>query len=622
MKRALLIGSQVAGLAGVHNDITAIGPRLAARGFELDIHTETAASREGILAGLRRLITDSAPEDAALIYYSGHGARIHDQRQRSGQPGEPRLLHCLVPTDWHDEGFRGLLDLELALLLVELTEKTRNVAVILDCCHSARMWKGLGDNAVARALDRIHVAGVAERLDQLDLSRLHAESNPHAVRLVAAEADRAAYELPLDFEGKRQRMGIMTAMLVAVLDELGEARVSWRTVGMLVRERVMQRCDFQRPEIEGPGQRYLFELATADHGGGVTYFLDRGQPALRTSRLLGAEVGARYAIMPMGCSEYDESKTMAEAEVIAISGTRVHVRLELREGATAPGMGALAFLREGPLGKQVVRIHGEGETAETIAKLVGASKYLTVAVDEASTAFIGLEVGEQLTLRGAGGTALTHPERNDANGRYHLLAELERRARAETLRNLGDGGLNARFDVEWGRVIDGKRHPMTEGETVHVGDGIYLEFSNRSKDPLLFAVFDIGVDGEIVLLTTAEPSGTKVEPGGAYALGLERGDDGLPMSWPENVPDAVPLSESLVIIASNERHDFTTLETQKGARGQAERSATELEQILSQIGVAGTRNLGNRRRGESGAYAVRRVNFVVSAQRRAPPTVA
>jgi hypothetical protein len=614
LKRALIIGSETGGLAGVHNDVATIGPRLEARGFELDVHTGADASREGILAGLRRLITDSGPDDAALIYYSGHGARIRNPRYTSGSRGEPQLLQSLVPTDWGDGGFRGLLGVELSLCLAELTEKTHNVAVILDCCHSARMWRGVGDDAVARALERAEVETLGDRLEQLtklDLSKLHAESNPHAVRLVAAEADRSAYELKLDFQGKRQSMGIMTAMLCAVLDELGDARVSWRTLGMLVRERVMQRYDYQRPELEGPGRRYVFEVAKAEFGGGVVYFQDRGQPALRTSRLLGAELGARYAIMAAGCGEYDESKIVAEAEIIDIAGTLARVRLDPREGAPEPSMGALAFLLAAPLSTRAVRIRGEGAAAEAMRELIWASKYLSLALDSNSAAFIELEVGEQLTLFRDSDTALTFPVPNDSAGQQRTLDELERRARADALRNLGDGELDARVDVKWGRVIDGQPCPMTAGETVHVGDALYVELGNASKVALLFAVFDIGVDGAITLLTAAEPSGTKIEPGKSYVLGLELGNRGLPMSWPEHTPAAVSLPESLIVIASTERHDFTALE---GRRSGPE--ASELEQILGQIGGGGIRNLGAERRRDSGAYLVQRIDFLTSPQPR------
>lgn len=628
MKRALLIGSQVAGLTGVHNDIAAMHSRLESRGFELDVRTEGAASREGILQGLDRLITDSAEQDAVVIYYSGHGARVHNPRHLPSTRNEPQLLHCLVPTNWFEPGFHGLLDIELSRQLAELTGKTRNVALILDCCHSARMWKGADNQAVARALDRVVVAGVGEHLELLerrererefDQSKLHAESNPYAVRLVAAEADRSAYEMPVELAGKRQRMGIMTVMLCEVLDELGDARVSWRTLAMLVRERVMQSNNYQRPEVEGPSQRYLFETASAKLDGGVAYFEDRGRPALRTCRLLGAEVGARYALMQPGASEYDPSKTVAQAVITDFVGAGAHVRIEPLGDAKPPSVGTLGFLLEAPLGKRGVRVRGEGPNVVPMCEAIAASKYVTVAsgAEGGAVAFLEVAVGDELTLLADSGHALAYPERNSATGRDRLVRELERWARAETLRELGDGELRSRWDFEWGRVVDGQKVPMTAGEMVHSGDGIYVEFTNHSKRPLLFTALDVGVDGAITLLTSAEPSGTKVEAGASYVLGLELGDEGLPVSWPEHVPDAVPLRESLLLIVSESRHDFTVLETSGSARGPAKSPRTSLEHVLDQIGRGGTRNVDGQRQAESASYAVARLDFVTSAQLRA-----
>lgn len=618
-KRALIIGSQTLGLTGVHNDVETISARLRRRGFELDVRIEDQASREGILAGLARLIHDSRANDAALIYYAGHGGRVVNPRHGPERRREPPLLHCLVPTDWSEARFRGLLDLELSLHLAELTAATRNVAVILDCCHAARMWRGSGDDAVPRALDRVCVGDIDEQLACLrerDLSRLHAESNPDAVRLVATEADRSAFETTLQIDGRRERSGLMTTMLARVLDELGDARVSWRTLGLLVRERVMQHYDFQRPEIEGPGQRYLFELDTAGYGGSVAYFLDEGRPALRACRLLGAGPGARYAIMPAGVTEYDEDQTVAEATVTRLLGTAAHVDLDLRDAMAEPSVGALAFPLELPLGKQLIRVEGQGPSADAMRELISASAFVDVAGDD-DAALLSVEVGERIELLADSGAALAFPDQNIGSGRRRLLTDLERWAQAETLRNLPDGELDCAYAIEWGRVVDGEQVPMNDGEAVHVGDRIYVTFANRSTTPLLFTVFNVGVDGSVTLLTAAEPSGTRVEPGQSYVLGLDRGQDGLMVHWPESVPDHAALPESLIAIVSEGRHDFAAFEIAgRKTRSMARGPGTALERALDQIGAATTRNVTAEDRTGAARYAVSRHDFVAEPQPR------
>lgn len=72
-RRALVVGSQIEGLRGVHNDVTAMVDVLTVRGFAIDQRTGDAASRAGILDGYDRLIEASSDGDAAVVYYSGHG---------------------------------------------------------------------------------------------------------------------------------------------------------------------------------------------------------------------------------------------------------------------------------------------------------------------------------------------------------------------------------------------------------------------------------------------------------------------------------------------------------------------------------------------------------------------
>ena len=168
--------------------------------------------------------------------------------------------------------------------------------------------------------------GAIEQVATLDLSKLHAESNPHAVRLVAAEADRSAYELMLEFQGKRQRMGIMTAMLCAVLDELGNARVSWRTLGMLVRERVMQRYREHNPgpwaivhtrDAKMIGTCSYGSWAREDYRAEVGYVLNRrywGQ---------GYMAEAVRAIVDFGFRELGMNRIQARCDVPNIGSARV-----------------------------------------------------------------------------------------------------------------------------------------------------------------------------------------------------------------------------------------------------------------------------------------------------------
>ena len=144
-KRALLIGSQTYGLTGVNGDVALMAETFAARGFDVAVHLEEAATRAAILDAYEKLIADtpSGSTEPVVIYYSGHGGRTPldgwEERQRTGERSH---LHYIVPFDMaatSESDFRGVLAEELSALQARLTERTANVTTILDCCHSGTM---------------------------------------------------------------------------------------------------------------------------------------------------------------------------------------------------------------------------------------------------------------------------------------------------------------------------------------------------------------------------------------------------------------------------------------------------------------------------------------------------
>src|SRR5262245_16575001 len=134
-RRALLIGSPMGGLTGPMPDVFRMKKALEARGFEITLCGDGDATRAGILGSCEALIAKASSDAAALVYYPGHGGR---GRLRGG-----RDYQYIVPMDFERSasGYRGIVSLELSAMLKRLTDKTRNVTVVLDCCHSAHMTR-------------------------------------------------------------------------------------------------------------------------------------------------------------------------------------------------------------------------------------------------------------------------------------------------------------------------------------------------------------------------------------------------------------------------------------------------------------------------------------------------
>src|SRR6185503_18372199 len=97
--------------------------------------TEKPATRENILASLDALVAAVVSGDRVFVYYSGHGGRV----PVTGTDGRTFHREALVPVDFHEgaEVPRLVFDFELNQLLRAIAARTRSVALVLDCCHSA-----------------------------------------------------------------------------------------------------------------------------------------------------------------------------------------------------------------------------------------------------------------------------------------------------------------------------------------------------------------------------------------------------------------------------------------------------------------------------------------------------
>ena len=201
-KRALLIGSQTYGLTGVNGDVALMAETFAARGFDVTVQVDEAATRAAILDAYEKLIaeTPDGSGDPVVVYYSGHGGRTAlDGWEGRQLEGARTHLRYIVPFDMAastESDFRGLLAEELSALQARLTERTANVTTILDCCHSGTMSRdpSMTPKAVPRDFPIAGAVPLLDRLDALAADDGWDASNRLAVRVVACDPTQSAYE--------------------------------------------------------------------------------------------------------------------------------------------------------------------------------------------------------------------------------------------------------------------------------------------------------------------------------------------------------------------------------------------------------------------------------------------
>lgn len=609
-RRALLIGASLAGrpreaLRGVVNDLEAVSETLRGYGFACERCQDDGATRSGILERIARLIDQTRADDAIVLYYSGHGASITNVEHIPDQKTpdhEPPFYQCLVPEDFYDSGdedFRGILDIELAYLIARLAERTRNVSVVLDCCHSGGMVRR-DERGRIKALDpkgfdptlRPYNRGIRKRLDELGARidregaawpALHPDTHPRVVRLEAARAGELAYEREVD--GRYH--GLLTAAWVDAMARSHGRPVTWDAIEHLVSMRMARKHGIERwSGIAGPRHRLLFQLEESAAPGalGITY---RGQAwYLRGGTLHGIQTGDRFRLVPAGAEDAEHELGCATAVDVGADETRVDLSIMAEEAASLDDARAVPLLRGGPW-RSVELLRARGPVRAALHRHLGATGVLTLhgGGGECLATVVETSAATEpplVEIRDARGAPVTPPVPT-GEAVIPVLLRLQRAAIVRALEGgRGEHALPTPFEVRWRRTSDDEplclQHlgdnrlagASREPAAITEGDEIHCEVENRARlrkrpDPLYLTVLDVDVDGKVSLRTRAQPTGFEIQPGpyDGYVLG-RRNNGGLTplaMDWPHGMPRSGPGLRSLVLIVADRPHDLRALET-------------------------------------------------------------
>jgi len=582
-QRALVLGSQIDGLRGVGNDTQRMAAMLDARGFEVDLRVGGEATRAGMLAGYDRLIEASAPGDAAVVYYCGHG--FHAQ-----VPHEGRAWQCIAPTDLRAgtvTDWRGITAWELSIKQAQLTARTRNVTVILDCCHAAQLSRGDDDpGATPRALPHPVDRGFDHHLAVLRATygaAFHAVDplgNPDAVRLVACGQNEAAFEYQ-DAHG--QHHGAFTDVLVDALTQLGSAPVSWASLIGSIRASVLRRFVRQRPALEGPAHRAPFSLAEHDDLRRVAVSAAGAHVELAIGRLTGAAVGDIYDVRPADALLDDDAPALARLEIIELSPTTARTRRIAGDDALPADARAVAVDRRAA--RWPVAIAGDSPARAALQRAIDASPTLRTAQPDDLTAIATVRLmNDDATIADPTGPLV--PPARIPSELAAVLGHLANLGVAQGIRELeGEHGLRAgELTIELGVVRDGQRHPLPDhGARLALSDHYYLTLERSYDRPLFVHVLSINARGKITLLTHFAREGVPLGPRHPTVTLGQRADGALPgiaLRWPDGLPRTPRLTE-LVVIATQGKTDLSGLETRELAIGRNDGNA--LQRMLGRL---------------------------------------
>lgn len=139
-------------LNGCVNDAMAIKELAIAKyGFQpLNITSlsNQEASRERILAELKKLVEVSQNGDVVFIFYAGHGSQVVNSLSLE----KDKKDETIVPADSF-KGAPDIRDKELSVYFNQLIDKGVLLTVILDSCHSGSVGRGLYETTAVRFLE-------------------------------------------------------------------------------------------------------------------------------------------------------------------------------------------------------------------------------------------------------------------------------------------------------------------------------------------------------------------------------------------------------------------------------------------------------------------------------------
>ncbi|KAH8204197.1 hypothetical protein TruAng_001617 [Truncatella angustata] len=579
--RALLIGSPVHPLVGPVNDVRIMEKLLSLYNFSVQkcLGADDGpfpATRSGITSAWQKLIEQTGPSDAVVIYYSGHGGLTEADGSEWGD--QARRLQYLVPVDFGETkigDWRGITDADIRDLLYQTTQKTKNVTIILDCCHAAHMARGLTSVKTIDPNDYRHVISHIRKMLPGMLSRhdFHHERNPHVISVVGAAISESAYEKQFP---NGERMGVLTEALSETLRSCVDSGLPWRDIMCRVRDRMSRTCPEQYPDIEGPQDRLPFQERTASTKTALSAAETApGEFFLRGGTLHGVAHGDIFAIMLFEESGgLVEQNMLAEAEVMSVGPTQSRIKLSWRNGGPHLPAGAKAFIWKKSIGVLPIHVSGRGDFAHKLRDHLRLSPLIRPSepIDEVESIAKIEQSGNRVRIWHYRHYLLRDWEIGRDGDLSQLVCNcvlvLESLARAQHLLDLRSepseelSGMTLRYEI--GFVENGKARPYPASDvTLPEGSRMYISVTNTGCRTLYLFLFDICADS-VVLLSNGSPSGVQLLAGKTFRFGeVDTTGElrGSHVGWPPDVPKDSLIPETILIVSTDDKIDLRNLET-------------------------------------------------------------
>lgn len=550
-----------------------------------------APTKANVVQALRALAGSMVePSHRVLILYSGHG----DERLWTGSP----VWHeALVPRDDRDIDY--LFDVEVNVLIGAIAQRTTDLTVVIDACHSGGSTRGdprpqggvravNGGDAAVEPPD-LAALGLGAQAGQHLGAGLLRSLDPDYVVIAACQSDESAREgayLP-----DEPAHGVLTYSLLRVLrDKDGgqRARLRWADIWPELLVRMVERNTqlgqrVQHPWIIGRPERRLFGGAweKMDAGYRVTRQAS-GEFEIAAGELMGVTAGAQIAVYgpetrlfePLG-SDNDHPAgrlTVRQAGLSSAVAVAPGAAWELPDGARGrlvkPGHSCGLRVR---LRHDDASLQGQLERSPLLA-IVSANAEVEVIAQPDGGWFLGNDIEPVLAIVPPGEC---NALRAGLESYYRYNTVLRMAHRCDELKmskcldvRLLDCSAQAALSVMSAAIADPDLPELPRDAeriyTVNARARFCVKVTNSSPDHLNITLLDCSAGGLVEYLSDATLRG-----GAAHVMWLdgrlgepfEAGSNELPDDHGIRVPDYV--TDRLLVIGTTRREDLHYLAIDK-----------------------------------------------------------
>lgn len=635
-RRALLIGINKYDhpeweLRGCVNDVEAMRTILEESfGFPAEnirSLTDGAATRQAILDAMKELAEQTGQDDGVLFQYAGHGSQMTDRDGDEPDGMDETIMPCDTGREWTEQTEnRDITDDEINAWLLELRQKTANITLIFDCCHSGTITRDpSGDTARFVEPDTRPVEQLPPAPVEIETVRSASPDTGPSGWLPIAEGyvliagcrdEELSYEKKVKEGRKIVRHGAMSYYLCQELRK-AISGTTYRDVFERVMAAVNASNGKQHPQMEGRLDRVLFGVEeitpmrfirlTERSGDSVT---------LAAGAAHGMRAGSKWKVYPQGTKVADDgTPPLGVVEITSVGATTSNAVIEAGTESAPAAITADAravedehFFGETKLTWEIV---ADDAKADALRADLEMSKQLRpIAAGEIPDARIYLierdavAEGDPAPQVGApdvptwavvteSGDLLMKPKTQDDIGDIRHNLELLLRKRMTLAVDNPDraSGLNGKVDFELLRQRPNGEwvvaEPEIAGGTVVFEESEKVAFSitNRHSAPLYPTLVSIGISGSILRLypwqdAAPEPLAAGRElvwppKGGSITLHLP---DGFPYSSEDAAAEfgdrPVEGIDNYKLFVTEEPVDFRYLE-QEGTRAASQKSLLE-----------------------------------------------